>query len=133
MRKTKFRALVDDMSMDWVYGNLIYDSNGNPRIQTDKDYDSFVTCLKGTECQFTGLYDKDRKVIYEGDIITNGKLKGDIKFGKYKHYFGNSSSLAIGFYLDGDENFYLSEILKRGDFSKIEIIGNKFENPELLK
>jgi len=82
---------------------------------------------------FTGLKDKNNKEIYEGDIITNGKLKGDIKFGKYKHYFGNSSSPAIGFYLDGDENFYLSEILRRGDFSKIKIIGNIYKNPNLLK
>ena len=81
----------------------------------------------------TGLKDKNKDEIFEGDIITNGKLKGDIKFGKHKHHFGNSSSPGIGFYLDGDEKFFLSEIIKKNDFSNIKIIGNIYKNPKLLK
>ena len=75
----------------------------------------------------TGLIDKNGKEIYEGDIITDGKLKGDVKFGKHKHYFGNSFSPAIGFYLDGDEKFFFSEILRKNGFSKMKIIGNIYK------
>jgi len=71
MRTIKFRAIKDDVSnFNFVYGNLIYDENGNPRIQ-DGNSMRFHTCIKGTECQFTGLLDKNGNEIYEGDIVSS--------------------------------------------------------------
>lgn len=70
MRKIKFRARKDDISnIDFVYGSLIYDSSGNPRIQTDIKKNLFTTCLKGTEGQFVGVKDQNKVEIYEGDIV----------------------------------------------------------------
>ena len=81
--------------------------------------------------QSTGLHDKNGKEIFEGDIIRYDIDVVDIK----KHP-------TLGFYtvLDGREGFFgdgmsindFEEDAK--EFSKtVEIIGNIYENPELLE
>jgi len=66
--------------------------------------------------QFTGLKDKNDKELYEGDIIDieNGISKAIVKFKKGCFYAPE------GYRLGGWEN------------NLVEIIGNVFENPELL-
>lgn len=74
------------------------------------------TPINGPIMQFTGLLDKNRKEIYEGDIF-----KHDESYAKY-------SGLK--------EIFIVQDIRHLGiekDFAHGEIIGNIYENPELLK
>lgn len=81
--------------------------------------------------QSTGLYDKNGKEIFEGDIIKNGEAVVDVK-----------NHPTLGFYTtpNGVERFFGDNTSIRDfnndveDFSDVtEIIGNVYENPELLE
>ncbi len=75
--------------------------------------------------QYTGLHDKNGKEIYEGDIvgidylsyIVTGVVTYSTKDAMY--ILTNTNSIA-------DENEPL------GDYKNLEVIGNTYDNPELL-
>lgn len=79
--------------------------------------------------QFTGLLDKNGKEIYEGDIVELNHDTSDV----------NWSSLLTrvvwwnnGFYLEETQNKVLVQDTYY-QFKYCKIIGNIFQNPELLK
>ena len=97
----------------------------------ESDYlpsDKYMVCPE-TVCQYTGLKDKNGKKIWENDII---KIPDDYdKFGHnagefYEIYFCYGGfrlkpkySKARGYWLEDDET--------------VEVIGNIFDNPELME
>lgn len=80
--------------------------------------------------QFTGLFDKNGKEIYEGDITKLHDKIFEVLNGSYftKNDVGHGIHLAEN---GNKDNF--PETICNLDSAKIEIIGNIFENPELLK
>lgn len=76
--------------------------------------------------QYTGLKDKNGKEIYEGDIVIANLKYFHIKNEKCKVIFKNGYfGIQYGYCDD-----YFKSFLAWDDF---EVIGNIYENPELLK
>lgn len=116
--KTVIKLNGKEIRGDWKYGDLHSDG---PFI--DEHY-----VLPETAGQFTGLTDKKGKEIFEGDIANiNGAL-------------GDSSQNGVVEYCEAEYIIKLKRIDDNFDcwarlndwISKLEVIGNIFENPELL-
>lgn len=78
--------------------------------------------------QFTGLYDKNGKEIYEGDIVAFGNaigLEDDYGVIEYK-------SSRYSFYIENEKTGLWEELFNIS-CAFLEIIGNIHENPELLE
>lgn len=79
--------------------------------------------ISETVCQYTGLTDKNGRKIFEGDILRSDENKvGQVQ------WFEEHSAFMIWNNTENKVHF-----LYDNDFSKIEVIGNIFDNPELVK
>lgn len=90
--------------------------------QTNLDFDKKMVVM-----QCTGLQDDNRQLVYEGDVVRFHSLAGyvtfEIKFNEEKAAFGCE-----------DEETDFCEFGQLFDTSNfIVILGNIYENPELLK
>jgi len=129
-REIKFRAMRDDMNPSWVYGSLLYGGD-IPRIQELPLFSLFTTCLKGTEGQFTGLQDKNGGDVYEGDIFCaswTGEEEPDVLIGEVVFDTDGTGQWMVDPHLPNEPAEPFVDVMKAG-----EIIGNIYENPELLK
>lgn len=130
MREIKFRG-KSGVTGEWLYGDLIRTVNGDFAI---------IPPFNGGGCraveyevkeetigQFAGLHDMYGEDIYEGDIL---RLKKEdclvvVGFNDAKGLFGIRFSFE---YRIGEKP--LGWWLTNHDF---ELVGNRFDNPELLK
>ena len=116
MREAKFRG--KSKSGYWVTGYL-YVSDSKNYIINKGHYTSLVEVFPESIGQFTGLQDVNGKDIYEGDILdTLHKLQIEFIQGSF------------GYWL----MFDFIPICNVVDVIKVlDIIGNIYENPELLE
>jgi len=157
MREIKFRAWrEDDRTM---YDDVTFDkvevSWFNPTAKQDPD-DPEPGCrvLIGDReensllphvilMQFTGLKDKNGKEIYEGDIIQGGIVyythKGDVGIVRFGKFDADSSgdeyprTSCVGWYYEIIKSDYTIDYDGNFPGEDIEVIGNIYENSDLLK
>jgi len=113
MRTIKFRAWEDDR---------------NKMFENAQEHIEFFAMLNQDNyhiMQYTGLKDKKGVEIYEGDIVEydtdfgDGKLKEEISFKDGGFFTGTQA---------------ISELVISNDtMEHFEVIGNIYDNPELLK
>lgn len=111
---------------EWEYGLPSYDEDGEiEEIEVWSEDDiNFYSVDPSTVCQCTGIKDKNGKLIFENDIVETQygkavvvwdksewriKWNDDLIWRKDLHYWANDNSW------------------------RIEVVGNKFDNPELLE
>ena len=126
MRTIKFRGLEANPYCEelrtFLYGTPLFITNEENYILPNFwDYEGLnkFKVLKKTISQFTGLHDKNGKEIYEGDI-----LEDTLGRKKLVEYYKD------GFWLNA--SFDGAEWCLRQVNSSSKIIGNTYENPELI-
>lgn len=123
MREIKFRAWFGEEHKMIPFDELHIElENGEYTVWYSLDGDSIQDglCVEDFNImQYTGLKDKNGKEIYEGDIV---RLPEDED---YKYYSIIYSKNRLGFTLSNGCGFGLSY--------GIEVVGNIYENPELLE
>lgn len=146
---------------EWVYGNIVltedkayilpdiadftYGDNGN-RIRIG----CFVEVIPETVGQWTGLTDKNGIKVFEGDIVNDDNLDiillSDTRKSKRKgiaivkyglHDVPSDDPFcwgkALGFYFDGDTLYPTPAMYEESDEFSFEIIGNIYDNSDLLE
>ena len=82
--------------------------------------------------QSTGLFDKNGQEIFEGDIVSDGYDTGDIKNHETLGFYMVDKKGIECWFSDGATIEDFEEYVKTA-FKTIEVIGNIYENPELLE
>jgi len=82
--------------------------------------------------QYTGLQDKNEKDIYEGDILTDGSRKWEVKWRNAPVGFGLFMFEKPKKKFDGRLGRFTTSLMDY-QCDKLEVIGNIYENPELLR
>lgn len=106
----------------WTIGSYMLNKYFNiPNIFDGQEHEEFNTHFELVE--YSGYSDKTKTKIYEGDVVRVPH--------HYNSDYNNPGGVGIvkyddGFYIDG---FYVEDF----GWGAVEIIGNIFENPELVQ
>lgn len=144
MRTIRFRGQfvysnTQTGKLDWVYGDLVHypEHIGKHKIVCEGGVQFEV--LASTIGQFTGLHDKNGNEIYEGDIVKR-KCVNDgwpTNEGNWPVVFKNGSfgiEVGDGTHIRFAEKEVWADMSASGEnIYEYEIIGNIYDNPELLK
>ena len=131
MREILFRGKWKN-SGEWVYGNLFNPDKADTPTQICIGTYIARTCYEidpETVGQYTGLTDRNGRKIFEGDIVVFADFFDD------KIHRGVVYWCDLAFWFDcteteGDEGIYSLAYIS---VNVLEVIGNIYDNPELLE
>jgi uncharacterized phage protein (TIGR01671 family) len=132
MREYKFRGFA--MNGEWVYGNFIHSKHFHGCSNEFRIHDPSTNTVRDVIPEsvgmFTGLQDRNGIDIYEGDIINFKCITWDVDNAKGCIKF-DGINLCFAIF---DNSIALFPIINKWYLLEdIEVVGNIFENPELLE
>lgn len=143
MREIIFRGKRIDNGK-WVYGYYWHNIQDNRHliiqsiplgIMVSGQHQENAQVTPESIGQFTGLKDKNGVEIYEGDLLSDGDTIFEVEYNIQQSCFWISAKKNIT--NDGDDiMFYMNNgVLGNGHYSRndLEIIGNIYEHPDLIK
>lgn len=132
MRVLKFRAWDKERKQmryqdkEFFYVGLYRGLNGNEFYKDcGGGIDNFFTPIQGEIMQYIGIKDKNGKEIYESDIVKMQSCG-----------IGKIIWFKLGFYWiqkPYNENEFMSGPQEFDNIENLKVLGNIFENPELLE
>ena len=140
MREILFRAKSADnypYPSRWEYGVPFEDPYDSYMMRTSK---GFVEIKKETVGEFTGLTDMNGAKIFEGDILASNRYP--YTDDNNQNYFAEvvwfDNCPAFGLYTFKAPNSAVRGVAEGSEFieddlSDMEVIGNIYDNPELLR
>lgn len=139
MREIKFRGKTKEGV--WVYGyylpwHSVKDMTGKDvyaQIFEEKDEKhpkGWANVIASTIGQFTGLHDKKGEEIYEGDIL---QMEDRIVQVLWHEKAACWDCNFITYIAEPDRDFSLKGLGKASWWKMYQVIGNIYDNPELIK
>jgi uncharacterized phage protein (TIGR01671 family) len=146
MREFKFRG-ISKKTGKWIHGyylkNRGVDFIAPDEFAGDKTWEDYEV-IPETVGQFSGLLDKNGKEIYEGDIVRKKEIGGyGYEYIGVVRYYDNDCRFGID--LTATDKFSKRVLFTDGEVREndgyctitytleYEVLGNVFDNPELLK
>lgn len=142
MREILYRGKRVDNGK-WVYGNIVFTRSGRAFLLEGSFFsgESYEGDFKrgeiyGTEVipetvgQYTALKDKNGKRIFEGDIVRRFNIKGK-EIMRYTVEWHDDCCMFVLSYCGDDMGYDTDFTVFYG--AELEVIGNVFDNSELLK
>ncbi len=127
MREILFKAKCLDGG-NWIYGDLIHHSYGTTIGIVDSDGLHELDINEDTICQYTGLTDNEGKRIWENDIIITV-----CDWEQNPNYGVVWNENELGFIATNGKEDYGQYYEYLTCCDEVIVIGNIFDNPELLR
>lgn len=156
-RKILYRGKWVDTG-EWVYGSIIHKEEESPVPTLMDKYSAYFICTFSVyDCdllvypesvgQYTGMKDKNKNKIFEGDILKFQTPDGSIRYFVVEWCTNDRKLMPLsGFEHDGHEvringwcfvwkgyALYPTVIDGIPDNEVMEIVGNVYDNPELIE
>lgn len=136
MKSLKWMCDVTNISLDSKFVDICQQGDTERYTEMSVEFDEI------TLMQSTGLFDRNGKEIFEGDVLEIQGIKMIVKFGSYKYLETSKNNGHILGILHDGLGFYV-ECINVADLDRIspfepetlknsQIIGNIYENKELL-
>ena len=130
MREILFRGKRVDNG-EWIEGNLIqYPLSSYSYVMSNYGFDDAICVLPETVGQFTNMTDCINNLLFEGDLV---KAFDDKKCEFDQSYIGIVKFVGGAFGVEWHAKNFQTFMPFRDIESNIMLVGNIFDNPEMLK